>query len=54
MSYDPMFDAARQAVDDVLGKGEYARLNADNPGVPAALRKKLKREVAKKKAAKRP
>lgn len=43
MSYDPLFDAAQKAVDDVLGEGEYARLNKDNPGVPKELRKKLKR-----------
>lgn len=42
MSYDPLFDVARKTVDDVLGEGEYARLNADNPGVPGALRRKLK------------
>ena len=38
MAYDPLFDAAQKAVDDVLGEGEYARLNKDNPGVPAELR----------------
>lgn len=43
MSYDPLFDAAQQAVDDVLGDGEYARLNANNPGVPGELRAKLRR-----------
>jgi hypothetical protein len=36
---DPMFGAARQAVDDVLGRGAYARLNRDNPGVPLNLRR---------------
>jgi hypothetical protein len=43
MGYDPLFDAAQKAVDDVLGEGEYARLNKDNPGVPKELREKLKR-----------
>lgn len=37
-NYDPLFDAARLAVDDVLGEGEYARLNRNNPGVPRELR----------------
>ncbi len=44
MTYDPMFDVARQVVDEVLGKGEYARLNRDNPGVPIELRRQLQEE----------
>lgn len=41
MSYDPLFDAAQKTVDDVLGDGEYARMNKDSPGVPKELRAKL-------------
>lgn len=40
MSYDPLFDAAQKAVDDVLGDGEYVRLNRGNPGIPGELRAK--------------
>jgi hypothetical protein len=46
MSYNPMYDAARKAMDETLGKGEYARLNVNNPVVPPELRKKLKAELA--------
>jgi hypothetical protein len=45
LSYDPLFDAARAAVDEVLGEGEYARLNQDNLGVPVELRQKLKEQL---------
>jgi len=38
-----LFKAAQQATDDVLGKGEYARRNRDNPGVPLKLRKGSKK-----------
>lgn len=38
MSYDPLFDVAREVVDEIFGEGEYARLNRDNPGVPIELR----------------
>jgi len=39
MKYDPMFDAAKKVVDEVMGKGEYARINRNNPGVPPELRR---------------
>ncbi len=43
--YDPLFDVARRVVDEALGAGEYARHNANNPGVPRELREKLKRQL---------
>ena len=44
MSYDPLFDVAREVTDEILGDGEYARLNRDNPGIPRELREQLQAE----------
>ena len=44
--YDSMWDVARKTVDEVMGPGEYARLNWNNPALPDAFRRKLRDEIA--------